>query len=201
MAGHRNRIILASSSPRRKVLLALLLKNFGLKFTVKPANIIECDKKKSVDFGDFVRNLAKQKAEVVARFNNNAIIVAADTIVVYKNKIIGKPRDFKDANTTLRQLSGNWHKVYTGIYIKNSNNNRDYSKYEMTRVKFRKLSGREISKYIKSGSPMDKAGSYGIQDDFGCTFVEKIIGDYFNVVGLPVLKTYIGLNKVLDKNI
>ena len=183
------------------MLLSLLLKNFGLKFIVKPANIIECNRKEGADFSNFVKKLAKEKAEEIARDNKDAVIIAADTIVVFRNIIIGKPHNPEDAFKTLNRLSNKWHKVYTGVYIKNPLKKRDYSVYELTRVKFRKLSGEEIIKYIKSGSPMDKAGSYGIQDDSGCTFVEKIVGDYFNVVGLPVLKTYEGLKKVLNKEL
>ena len=90
-------------------------------------------------------------------------------------------------------LSGKTHKVYTGLVILNSYSNKLYKTYEVTKVKFRKLLSKEIDFYVNSNAPMDKAGAYGIQDDFGSTFIEKIEGDYFNVVGLPLLKTYIGL--------
>ena len=98
-------------------------------------------------------------------------------------------------------LSGKWHKVYTGISIINNIEGKKFSACEITSVKFRKLSDKEINFYIGSNSPMDKAGAYGIQDDFGSTFVEKINGDYFNVVGLPIVKTYLGIRKVLSLNL
>jgi septum formation protein len=97
----------------------------------------------------------------------------------------------------LKSLSGKEHKVYTGIAIIDKEHDLIYKTHETTKVKFRKISDKEIMFYVSGGSPMDKAGAYGIQDDFGSTFVEKINGDYFNVVGLPVVKTYLGLNRVL----
>jgi len=196
-----NKIILASSSPRRKILLSALLNNFGLKFIIKPANIAEYLEKPVNNFSDYVSNLAKKKALEVAK-KSDGVIIAADTIVVYKNKILGKPGNSEDANRMLMLLSNKWHKVYTGIFIMHSGKLRkQYSEYEVTKVKFRKLSVNEIKFYIKSGSPFDKAGSYGIQDDFGSTFIERIEGDYFNVVGLPLMKTYFGLKKFLNINL
>ena len=98
----------------------------------------------------------------------------------------------------LRYLSGKEHKVYTGIAIYDTFSGKKYVDYEMTKVKFREIERNEIEFYVRGNSPLDKAGAYGIQDDFGSTFVEKINGDYFNVVGLPVVKTYIGLKNMLN---
>jgi septum formation protein len=98
----------------------------------------------------------------------------------------------------LKFLSGKSHKVYTGLVILDSISGKIYKTFETTSVKFRKLSLKEIKFYVKGGSPMDKAGAYGIQDDLGSTFVEKITGDYFNIVGLPLLKTYTGLSKFFN---
>src|SRR4030095_1728561 len=167
-------IILASASPRRKFLLRMLLKNFGLNFEVIPANIAEYIPQKATNFGNLVCDLARLKAAKTAS-KHKGIIIGADTIVVYKGKILGKPVSKSDAMRMLGLLSGNEHKVYTGLIIID----------------------KEIRSYSYSGSPMDKAGAYGIQDDLGSTFVEKITGDYFNIVGLPVVKTYLGLNKLL----
>jgi septum formation protein len=195
------KIILASESPRRSYLLSGLLKNFGLKFIIKPANIEECIKNENISYGNYVKLLAKKKVDYISKFVDG-IILGADTIVVYNKLVIGKPKNIRDAKNTLKMLSGNWHKVYTGIHIfDTSNRTNNFSAVEITKVKFRALLDDEINYYVKSGSPLDKAGSYGIQDDFGCTFVEKIIGDYFNVVGLPLLKTYIGLIKILKVKI
>ncbi len=188
------RIILASGSPRRKLLLNALLKNFGLKFDVIQANIVEYIPEKVQNYGNFAANLAELKAlEVACR--KNGIIIAADTIVVYQGKVLGKPVNEKDAFKMLKTLSGNEHKVYTGLVIFDTESESMYKTYEVTKVKFRKIADREIKFYIKGGSPMDKAGSYGIQDDLGSTFVQKINGDYFNVVGLPLFRLYEGLSK------
>ncbi len=190
------KIILASGSPRRKLLLKALLKNFGLKFVVIPANIEEYIPAKIADYGKFTANLAELKAcEIASR--KNGLIIAADTIVVYKNKVLGKPASKTEAKRMLKLLSGNKHRVYTGICIYDTENNRVVKTFEKTEVIFRNLENREIEYYIKGGSPMDKAGAYGIQDDLGSTFVKKINGDYFNVVGLPVLKLYQCMNKFI----
>src|SRR4030095_6395342 len=166
-------IILASASPRRKFLLRMLLKNFGLNFEVIPANIAEYIPQKATNFGNLVCDLARLKAAKTAS-KHKGIIIGADTIVVYKGKILGKPVSKSDAMRMLGLLSGNEHKVYTGLIIIDTEKGLMFRTYEMTRVKFRKLSKKEIRSYSDSGSPMDKAGAYGIQDDLGSTFVEKI---------------------------
>ncbi|MCC6865070.1 MAG: septum formation protein Maf [Ignavibacteria bacterium] len=193
---YSKRIILASSSPRRKLLLNALLKNFGLKFDVIPANIVEYISENVKNYGNFAANLAQLKALEVS-IRKNGLIIAADTIVVINNIILGKPKNKIDAIRMLNFLSGNVHKVYTGIFIFDPVTEKYFKTYEKTLVKFRNLSRAEINFYVNSGSPMDKAGGYGIQDDFGSTFVEKINGDYFNVVGLPVFKLYNGLSKFI----
>jgi septum formation protein len=191
------KIILASSSPRRKYLFSMLLKNFGLKFEIKPANIEEYIHHETNNYSHLVKCLSFRKARIIS-LRNEGIILGADTIVVIEDQILGKPVNKSDAKKMLVMLSGKWHKVYSGISFINNLTSTNYSAAEMTRVKFRQLEKDEIEFYVNSGSPFDKAGSYGIQDDFGSTFVEKISGDYFNVVGLPIVKTYIGLKKVLN---
>lgn len=174
----------------------MLLGNFGLKFDVIPANIVEYTPKKGVKLDSFVENLALLKAKDIAE-RYKGIILGADTLVTLNNNVMGKPENKAKAVKMLQTLSGKSHKVYTGIAIVDSRKNKIYKTHEVTTVKFRKLNSKEINFYVNSGSPMDKAGAYGIQDDFGSTFVEKITGDYFNVVGLPVVKTYLGLKKFL----
>lgn len=191
------RIILASSSPRRKYLLKMILSNFGLKFDIIPANIIEYIPQNTAKYSILVKKLALGKAKSISEIRDG-IIIGADTIVVLKGKVLGKPNSKREAAKMLRVLSGKEHIVYTGIAIYDSFSHEKYIDYEMTKVKFRDIEGDEIKFYVSSNSPLDKAGSYGIQDDFGSTFVERISGDYFNVVGLPVVKTYIGLKKMLN---
>ncbi|HEY3251483.1 MAG TPA: Maf family protein [Ignavibacteria bacterium] len=189
------KIILASASPRRKELLGSLLKNFGLNFRVIPSDLDEILPDKFSRPGLLVCNLAKEKARFVAK-KNDGIVIGADTIVILKGKILGKPVSKSDAKKMLSMLSGNFHFVYTGIALLGEN--KSYSAYEKTQVWFRQLQKKEIDYYVESGSPMDKAGAYGIQDDYGSTFVSKINGDFFNVVGLPILKTYLGLKRFLE---
>lgn len=190
------RIILASSSPRRKYLLAMILSNFGLKFDIIPANIKECISAKSGNYGLLVRKLALEKAAGVGQIHRG-VILGADTIVVLNNRILGKPRTSDEAGRMLRMLSGKQHRVYTGIAIVDNLSGKKFIDFEITKVTFRRLGRDEIDYYVSRSHPMDKAGAYGIQDDFGSTFVRKIEGDYFNVVGLPVVKTYMGLKKVM----
>jgi septum formation protein len=190
------KIVLASASPRRRILLRGLLNNFGLKFVVKPANIDEYIPKNVKDYGDLASGLASEKADFVAE-KTNGIIIAADTIVVFKGKVMGKPGSAAEAKKMLSILSSNTHEVYTGLVILEGSSGNMYKTYEVTQVKFRKLLPREINYYVNSKAPMDKAGAYGIQDDLGSTFVSSIKGDYFNVVGMPIVKTYNGLQKFI----
>jgi septum formation protein len=176
----------------------MLLDNFGLKFDSIPANIVEFYSDNVKNFGTLVIQLARQKGSKVQE-KQQGIILAADTIVVLHNEILGKPATKNEAKRILKLLSGKTHKVYTGLSILSSNG--AYESYEVTNVTFRKLLDEEIDFYVNSGSPMDKAGAYGIQDDFGSTFIKKIDGDYFNVVGLPLLKTYVGLKKFIKFNL
>ena len=185
-------IYLASKSPRRKKLLQQL----NLKFKVVNVEINE------VRNGDespvsMIKRLALQKLYSAKKLVKNWIIITADTIVVLNDEIIGKPLNKIDAKKILTKLSDNTHTVYTGFTIYNSKNDKTISAYEKTKVTFRKLSNDEIENYIETGSPMDKAGAYGIQDAFGAVFVKKINGDYYNVVGLPIAKLYTNLLRVI----
>ena len=184
-------IYLASRSPRRRK----LLKQLNVKFKSCEVNVIE-----SIDKGEQpihnVKRLATVKMDKARERIKNGIIITADTIVVLDGIIIGKPRNKKDAKNILKKLSGRTHIVYTGFAVYNSEKDKVITDYEKTLVTFRKVSDREIEEYISGGSPMDKAGAYGIQDDFGAVFIKKINGCYYNVVGLPLTKVYQVLIKI-----
>ena len=185
-------IYLASKSPRRKKLLQQL----NLKFHILSVEIDEKRIKNELPF-KMVKRLALLKLNSAKKLIKEGIIITADTIVVLGNEILGKPKNKTVAKQMLKKLSGNTHTVYTGFAVYNSVTDKIILDYEKTQVTFRKLNSDEIERYIKTGSPMDKAGAYGIQDDFGAVFVKKINGDYYNVVGLPIAKLYINLLKVM----
>jgi septum formation protein len=184
-------IYLASKSPRRRK----LLKQLGINFKAFSVNSIEdfLDGEHPIDC---VKRLANEKMEIAKNRVNNSIIITADTIVVLKGKVIGKPTSKTDAVKILTQLSGNVHTVYTGLCVLNQKTDRLLFDFEETEVEFRALNKDEIIDYVDGGSPMDKAGAYGIQDDFGAVFVKRINGCYYNVVGLPLTKLYSALRKV-----
>lgn len=175
---------MASASPRRKELLG----NMGLDFRVIVSNADESDVDTSVPPEIYVQELALLKAAAVARQvlnNKKAVVIAADTIVVYDGKILGKPSDTADAKAMLAMLSGKTHRVYTGFCVLRLRDAYTVCKNVCTEVTFRELTEDKIDGYVRSGEPMDKAGAYGIQG-LGAMLVDKIDGDYFNVVGLPV---------------
>ena len=185
-------IFLASKSPRRRKLLNQL----NLKFEVLSVQIDESRNGRETPVM-MVRRLAKEKLSAAKTKIKNGIIITADTIVVLDSEVLGKPGSRSEAKKMLSKLSGRTHIVYTGFSLYNSKNNRTITDYEKTLVTFRELGKKEIDDYVDTGSPMDKAGSYGIQDDFGAVFVKKINGDYYNVVGLPLAKLYSNLLKVI----
>lgn len=189
------KIILASSSPRR----IEILKSFGLDFEVMSSDIIESFRDDETP-EQIVMSLAFQKAiDISTRVENNAIIIAADTIV-YKDKVLGKPSDFNEAFSMLLRLQDSIHYVYSGVAILESKSYKKYITYEKTKVKIKKLSEDKIKRYIDSGEVWDKAGAYAIQG-LGGTFVEWIDGDYYNVVGLPISKLDDILERHFDKSI
>lgn len=182
-------IILASASPRRNELFQMM----GISCQIDPSGteeIIDTE----IGPSDNVCRLADQKAEDVALRHQNSVIIAADTIVVKDGTILGKPESSTDAARMLRLLSNQHHFVYSGVAVlllgENTAIIERITFYEKTKVTFSSLNESEISKYIATGSPMDKAGAYGIQDDYGSLFIKKIEGDYYNVVGFPVNKFY-----------
>ncbi len=178
------RIILASQSPRRK----MLLKQLGLEFDSVPAHINE-DTSLYKNPTEAVRDIARKKAAYVAARFPAELIIAADTVVVCANQVLGKPEGLRDAYDTLRLLSGQAHDVITGVCLFSPTGEIYCVEHEVTRVLFRIISEEEIIAYIKTGEPMDKAGAYGVQG-LGSVFVERIEGCYFNVVGLPLSRLY-----------
>jgi len=184
-------IYLASKSPRRRK----LLKQLGIKFKSFSVNTIE-DLFEGEHPVDSVKRLVQVKMNRAKKKVKNGIIITADTIVVLDRRVIGKPKNKKDAVRILSLLSGRVHTVYTGFCVFNQKTDKSILDFEKTKVEFRKLTKDEIFDYVNGGSPMDKAGAYGIQDDFGAVFVKKINGCYYNVVGLPLTKLYNALRKI-----
>lgn len=177
------KIVLASKSPRRRELLSGFVDDF---------QIIADDSEEVIDENitpeETVQRLAMQKARNVAEKDDaEALVIGADTVVFIDGKILGKPANRAEASEMLHMLSGRDHHVCTGLAIIDNKVQRSYCGFERTVVHFRHLTDDEISKYIETGEPMDKAGAYGIQN-IGALFVENIKGDYFNVVGLPLCK-------------
>ncbi len=146
-------------------------------------------------------DMAVEKARTIAVTLERAIVLAADTIVVLDGKILGKPDDSTQAKKMLQSLSNRMHEVITGYSIFDRPSDNVITNYELTRVWFRELEPEEIENYVASGSPLDKAGAYGIQDDFGAVFVSRIEGCYYNVVGLPLAKVYTDLKRSIAHNI
>lgn len=175
-----NKIILASSSPRRKELLELI----GISFTIHPSQVIE-EVDEDLLPEQVVEQLALIKAKDVSSNYEEGIIIGADTIVVLDDEILGKPQNMDDAFQMLKRLQGRNHKVYSGVAIINVKSDQSLTSHQMTHVYMNSLTDEEIRLYIDTKEPLDKAGSYGIQG-IGSLFIEKIEGDYFNVVGLPL---------------
>lgn len=181
-------IILASESPRRKELFSTL----RIPFDVQPSGVVE-ELEGSYDPEEMAIAIADLKANAIAKENPNAIVIAADTTVHIGKTLLGKPTDAAQARKYLKLLSGKVHVVITGVSIVGENSTIAFA--ESTLVKFRDLSDEEIDAYVVSGDPLDKAGGYGIQT-MGGLFVEKIQGDYYNVVGLPISRLFHTLLKL-----
>ena len=180
-------VILASQSPRRKELLGL----FHIPFIVRVADIDETmDLSKPVY--DEVARVSCAKAQAVAREADD-VVIAADTVVVCDGQVLGKPVDAEDAYRMLRLLSGRDHQVMTGLTVLRQDKCLVHT--EVTDIHFRELSDGEIRRYIATGSPMDKAGSYGIQDG-AALFAQRLNGDYYNVMGLPVCRLALLLQQI-----
>jgi len=184
------RIILASTSPRRKE----LLESIGLKFEIQPSDYeedmtLKMPPKKLAEF------LSLNKARSVAEKNNDAIVIGADTIVVLGKQVLGKPHTEKEAKRMLRLISGKTHSVITGVTVIDTSKNIMITKSVETKIWIKKLSPKEIESYVASKEPLDKAGAYAIQG-LGSLIVKKIEGDYSGTVGLPLFLLREELEKI-----
>lgn len=188
------KLILASASPRR----IGLLKQVGLEFDIIPANIDE-DSENFHDAGKYAMEMSRQKAVSVAErirgsAGRDAFVLGADTVVGIDGKILGKPADADDARRMLKLLENRWHEVTTGITLVRADSLKAVTDREVTRVKVPPYPEGFLDRYILSGEPVDKAGSYAIQG-FGSLMVERIEGCFFNVMGLPLFK----LSRMLER--
>lgn len=191
----RERIILASASPRRQQLLKII----GVRFRVIPSRIEEGNIITS-EPSVYVMAMAQEKARSVAQKIKKGLIIGADTIVVLDGQILGKPHNRTQATSMLQSLSGRTHQVYTGFSLMYVPTLKWISDFEMTAVHFRRLQDWEIENYVATGSPLDKAGAYGIQDQ-SALFADRIEGCFYNVVGFPLTKFYLTLNHFLSENL
>lgn len=174
-------IILASGSPRRRQ----LLEQIGLTFTVRASDVDETVAPGAAP-ADMVEALSLRKGEAVAALSApGELILAADTVVALDGAILGKPHSAEEAVSMLTALSGRTHQVYTGVTL--LRDGERLTEHEITSVTFRTLTGPEIAAYVRTGEPMDKAGAYGIQG-YGALLVDRLEGDYFNVMGLPLCR-------------
>ena len=179
------KIVLASNSPRRRELLGGL----GIDFTVKVIGGIDESWPRELKGQDIPLYISREKAAPYKEsIGPDELVITADTIVYVDGQVLGKPADKADARRMLRLISGRWHEVITGVTLMTAERERSFA--VTTKVKFCSLTDDEISSYVESGLPMDKAGAYGIQEWIGYVGVEAIEGSYFNVVGLPVQRLY-----------
>ena len=177
------KLILASSSPRRNE----MLKTLGVKFFTIKSSYSEPDRTEAQSPAEYVKKNALEKAHDIAMQFKNAIIIGADTVVVYRNRVLGKPATMEEAFECLYMLKGRTHAVYTGISVIDTLDNAIVTDYEKTLVTFRELTNSEINFYLSRIDPLDKAGAYAIQAE-GAIIVQKIKGCYYNVVGFPIAK-------------
>ena len=180
----RERLVLASASPRR----AEILRAVGWPHEVQPADVDE-SRREGERPGEYVERLAREKAARVAGTRLFGLVLGADTVVVADGEILGKPRDDEDARRMLRLLGGRWHEVLTGVAFVRAEDSRTEVAHVRTRVRFCRMTEGEINWYVATGEPADKAGAYAVQGQ-AALFVKGIEGDYWNVVGLPVRLVY-----------
>lgn len=176
-------LVLASSSPRRQY----LMKEAGFTFTTEKPDVDESFPPE-LPVDQVARYLAEKKAEYFRLTIKNEIVLTADTVVIIGNRIINKPQDRADALAMLTALSGQTHQVMTGVCILSKEKEESFD--DVTDVTFQKLDQKEIAYYVDTYKPYDKAGAYGAQDWIGMVAIEKIVGSYFNVMGLPIHKVY-----------
>jgi septum formation protein len=176
----KRKIMLASSSPRRKE----ILRKTGLKFSVDAGDYEE-DMDLTLKPRQLARFLSSEKAKAVAAKYANALVIAADTFIVFQGSLLGKPHTRDEARRMLALLNGKQHSVITGFTVIDTRTGKKLSRSVETKVFFKKMTTQEIESYVKTGEPLDKAGAYAIQG-MGAMIVRKIEGDYFNVMGLPL---------------
>lgn len=182
-------LILASQSPRRRELLGL----FHMPFTVRVADVDETMDER-LPASQEVARVSRRKADAIDAEADD-VVIAADTVVVLDGHILGKPADEADAVRMLTALSGKAHQVMTGVTVRRGS--RRLTRTEVTDIHFRELSRKEIEAYVRTGEPMDKAGAYGIQGG-AALFADKMHGDYYNVMGLPVCALYLMLREIME---
>lgn len=180
-SGKRPKWILASESPRRRE----ILDGLGIRFSVDPSRICEPARKPDETPAQYAVRIARLKAKEVAKRHKTGHILSADTVVVLRGRILLKPENRAEARRMLKNLSGRWHEVVSGICILDCKVQRSHSASRTSRVHFRRLSDTEIAWYLKTGEYRDKAGAYGIQG-YASLFVDRIEGCYFNIVGFPI---------------
>lgn len=183
MKKDNSKIVLASSSPRRRE----ILEGIGLQFTIDTSGIVDETIAVGIKPDKIVENLALKKSLAVTQKYQDGFIIGSDTIVVLDDIILGKPRNEEDALNMLMKLQGRTHHVYSGVAVINVSTGERQVTHDVTEVEFRSISENEAIKYIATGEPMGKAGSYAIQG-LGAVFIKGIHGDYYNVVGLPLFK-------------
>ncbi|HEX3011221.1 MAG TPA: Maf family protein [Syntrophomonadaceae bacterium] len=183
------KIVLASSSPRRRE----ILEGIGLQFTIDTSGIVDETIAVGIKPDKIVEYLALKKARAVTQKYQDGFVIGSDTIVVLDDIILGKPGNEEDALNMLMKLQGRTHHVYSGVAVINVSTGEQQVTHDVTEVEFRSISENEAIKYIATGEPMGKAGSYAIQG-LGAVFIKSIHGDYYNVVGLPLFK----LAKILN---
>lgn len=184
------KLVLASSSPRRQELMEMM----GLDFTIVPSKINE-EEYSGLKPIDLARELARAKAEEVAELVEEAIVIGSDTIVVLDGFVIGKPLDKSEAVKMLKKIQDRQHTVITGLAVCDSLSGKTSVDYDKTEVFVMPMSEKDIISYVNTGEPMDKAGAYGIQG-IGGVFIEKIVGSYFTVMGLPIHKLAVMLKEL-----
>lgn len=186
----QRKIVLASKSPRRKSLLTQI----GLKFDIRESEYEE-DMTALSDPHELVKFLALNKAKDVAKHYDDAIIIGADTFIIFKDKFIGKPKDERQAREILQSFSGNEHEVVTGFAIIDTKNNITINNLGTAKVKFRNLTDKELDSYMATGEPMTRAGGYGLMEK-AAVLIESIEGDFYSVIGLPLSQVYTNLLKL-----
>lgn len=186
----KRKIVLASGSPRRK----RLLEQIGLEIEICESNFNE-DSVKIADPIELAKFLALKKAETVAARFDDAIIIGADSVVIFDGVALGKPKDEAQAKRILRELSGKENRGITGYAIIDTKNNVMVNNHSEAIVKFRNLSDEEINEYVATGEPLDMAGAYGLMDK-GAILMESVSGNFYSIVGLPINEVYVELRKM-----